>query len=113
MAKEVLDDDKEDISLCEESDIVLLGIVVCEVLDCAETVRTPMEAKEMTVASVASTTVLAMVVFPSWTLISTAVASIVVSGARAITGAAVCPRGICSGHFLVEPLEMYLRRRSC
>ena len=65
MAEEVLDDDKEDIPLCEESDIVLLGIVVSEVVGWAGTVRTPMEAKEMTVASVASTTVLAMVVLPS------------------------------------------------
>ena len=65
MGEDVPEDDRAEILICDEADIVLPGPVVSEVGYWAETVSTPMEAKETTVASVASTTVLAMVVLPS------------------------------------------------
>ena len=56
-------DGSGDIFVCE-SDIVALGRLVLGAVVWAETVSTPMEVKETTVASVPSTTVLAMVVLP-------------------------------------------------
>lgn len=83
---ETVSEDVEGIFVWDESDARVLAESPAEVVVCAETVTTPIEANETAVASVAwMMMVLATVVFPSCTLTSTAVADAVISGARGAT----------------------------
>jgi hypothetical protein len=84
----------EDAPGCNEFDVIASGVAPARALVWAGTVSTPSEVKETTVASVAwRTRVLAIVLLPTCTLTSTAVAMTVVSGARATIGAAACAGG--------------------
>jgi hypothetical protein len=110
VGKEAPEDVNGDAPACDESDVV---VVLPEALGWASIVTAPSEVKDITVASDAwRIRVLAMVVLPSWTLTSTAVARTVVSGARGTIRAAVSLPGRAFRPLLLELSKTYLRRRS-